>query len=282
MTTIIGVDYSGARNETKTDTWVAQARLDSSGVLRFNSVQPALRNDLYKLLASVPTPAFVAMDFPFGVPSEFAAHIALPHSALDMPGLWDAVAAMGSIEDFVNARNNFVAVHGEPKRAGDLKYHPESKSPLHRVQPDMVPMTYHGIQMLQHLHMDIPNRWLVPPLESAVTPADAVTLLELMPGAFLKSISLRNTSYKSGRRYLEHRTTILNGLSDKSGIPLPNLESVRMACRANDDCLDAVVAAVGAAAWALYPSRFRHPTADELANARLEGWIYVPKKLPSA
>ena len=111
---------------------------------------------------------------------------------------------------------------------------------------------------------------------------ETVTLLELMPGALLKSIGLPYKGYKKGRAALELRDEILGGLAEASGVELPNLDRVRMACRANDDCLDAVVAATGAAAWAKDASRFHHPgDDDELEDAALEGWIYVPRNAGS-
>ena len=274
MTTIIGIDYSGSREDR--NTWVTQGHLDADGTLVFDRAQPARRDDLYALLSTTPVPAVAALDFPFGVPAEFANFLSPGDPLIEMPDLWRVVAGFG-LDDFVAARNAFVAKQGEPKRAGDAVYFPESFSPLHNVNPNMVPMTCHGIQMLQRLHLDIPNRWLVPPLESEVSPADAVTLLELMPGAFLKSVGLPFKGYKKGRRALELRTVICDELAASAGLQLANLDALRMACRANDDCLDSVVAAVGAATWALEGNRFRHPTADELANACLEGWIYVPQ-----
>ena len=131
--------------------------------------------------------------------------------------------------------------------------------------------------MLHRWHHERPDRWHVPPLEPTGPPSQRVTLLELMPGAFLKSVGLPYKGYKKGRAALERRDQILSGLAEASEVRLPNLDRVRMACRANDDCLDAVVAAVGAAAWARDPSRFHHPNRDELADAALEGWIYVPR-----
>ena len=141
----------------------------------------------------------------------------------------------------------------------------------------MLPMTYEGIRMLHRWHHERPDRWHVPPLEPTGPSSQRVTLLELMPGAFLKSVGLPYKGYKKGRAALERRDEILGGLAEASGVGLPNLGRARMACRANDDCLDAVVAAVGAAAWARDTSRFHHPNRDELADAALEGWIYVPR-----
>lgn len=274
MTTIIGVDFSGAR--TDRNTWMTRARLAHDGSLLLKSAQRIRRNDLYDVLLTVPIPAVVALDFPFGVPSEFANFVAPGCSPTAMPALWDVIASM-TIQDFIAKRNKFVAVHGEPKRAGDLKYHPESFSPLHRVNPNMLPMTYHGISLLYRWRQECSRRWSVPPLSLASPDYNAATLLELMPGALLKSLGLPYKGYKRGRHSIQRRTQILDSLSDKSGILLPNLETVREDCFANDDCLDSVVAAVGAAMWAQDSGRFHHPTGGELPDAQLEGWIYVPK-----
>ena len=273
MTTIIGVDFSGAKSDR--NTWATVARLEHPASLHLDSAQRIPRADLYDLLVAVPTPAVAALDFPFGVPAQFASSIAAPPAPTDMPDLWRAVQPMSAV-DFIAARNTFVAAHGEPKRAGDLKYHRESYSPLHNVNPNMLPMTWHGIQLLHRWHQEHPRRWHVPPLPAPAPPEDAVTLLELMPGALLRALALPFKGYKRGRDSAHRRTQILDNLAAASGVALPNLDSVRDDCLANDDCLDSVVAAVGAAMWAQDSSRFRHPTDDELPDAKLEGWIYVP------
>ncbi len=278
MTTIIGVDFSGAEEDR--NTWITLGHLNDNGKLLLDVVHPIRRADLYDLLSTIPTPAVVALDFPFGVPGKFAAHLCGNNPPADMPDLWDAVAGMDA-DQFSDARNQFVADHGEPTRAGDARHFPESYSPLHRVNPNMLPMTYQGITLLHRWHQNHPQRWHVPPLEPTAQPEETVTLLELMPGAFLRSLDLPYNGYKRGANALQLRERILTGLSAASRVRLPNLHTVRMGCRANDDCLDAVVAATAAAAWAQDAQRFRHPTAGELAEARLEGWIYVPALPPS-
>ena len=276
MATIVGVDFSGHQEDR--NTWVAQGRLAAGGALLLDRVQPARRSDLHDLLAAIPTPAVAALDFPFGVPAEFAARLSPTRPPHAMPHLWQLVSGM-SAGDFLAARDRFVADNGERKRSGDARHFPESYSPLHRANPNMIPMTYEGIYLLHRLRGNHPQRWHVPPLEPpapAVPSAHLVTLLELMPGAFLKAVGLPYKGYKKGRRSAELRETITGTLATASGIPLPNLDTVRMGCHAHDDFLDAVVAAVGAACWARDTDRFRHPQPDELALARLEGWIYVP------
>ena len=274
MTTIVGVDFSGHRDDR--NTWVARGRLESGGALRLDSVQPARRADLHDLLITVPTPAVVALDFPFGVPAEFAAALSPGRPPRAMPDLWRIVSGMDA-GDFLAARGRFVAANGEIKRSGDARHFPESYSPLHRANPNMLPMTYEGIRLLHRWRGGHPRRWHVPPLGPPAPPARTVTLLELMPGAFLKAVGLPYKGYKKGRRASELREEITGALAAASGIRLPNPGSIRMGCHASDDFLDAVVAAVGAACWAQDEDRFHHPGPDELAAARLEGWIYVPR-----
>ena len=277
MTTIVGVDFSGHREDR--NTWVALGRLDAGGALRLDSVQPARRADLHDLLATIPTPTVAALDFPFGVPADFVAHLSPKFSPRAMPDLWKIVSGM-TAGDFLEARNRFVAENGELKRSGDARHFPESYSPLHVANPNMVPMTYEGIRLLHRWHENDPQRWHVPPLEPPTGSAQTVTLLELMPGAFLKAVGLPYKGYKKGRRSAELREQITGALATASGIPLPDLDSVHMGCHANDDFLDAVVAAVGAASWARDDDSFRHPQPDELALARLEGWIYAASARP--
>ena len=274
MTTIIGVDFSGARSDK--NTWVSRGRLDPDGSLTLESAESIRRENLYHLMADIPAPAVVALDFPFGVPAQFAAFLSPRRLPSDMPDLWAVIASI-TADEFIRERNRFVLQHGEPKRAGDQRYHPESYSPLHAVNPNMLPMTYQGIRLLRRWHEERPYRWWMPPLPLATSDDAVVTLLELMPGALLKSLGLPYKGYKRGRDSINRRREILDNLAATSGVLLHNVQPLRADCIANDDCLDSVVAAVGAAMWAQNPHRFRHPADDELPDARLEGWIYVPK-----
>ena len=136
-----------------------------------------------------------------------------------MPDLWQTVSGMAA-GDFHAARDRFVADHGELKRSGDARHFPESYSPLHRANPNMLPMTYEGIRLLHRWRRNDPRRWQVPPLEPPARPDCTVTLLELMPGAFLKAVGLPHKGYKKGRRSSELREKITDTLAIASGIPL--------------------------------------------------------------
>lgn len=275
MTNIIGIDFSGAKSDR--NTWVAYGYLKSGGALEFEGANVISRRDVANLLMAVSTPAVAAIDFPFGVPQGFSEFLSIYGDLNAMPDVWRIIDDM-SLEDFYAARDAFVRRFGEPKRAGDAAHFSESFSPLHKVNPNMLPMTYRGIRLLHRLYGESPDRWAVPPIEASHSQAESVTLLETMPGAFLKSIGAIYKGYKrpkSTRQRDERRNAILDAIQRNSSIALPNLSELRADCVASDDCLDAVVAAVAAAEWAQNLARFRHPSADELAAARLEGWIYA-------
>ena len=308
MTTIIGVDFSGAieRHNKGIKTWAAQGQLLENGTLLLESAKRIRRDPLYNLLAHTDAPAVVAMDFPFGVPAAFADRLSPDRKPTTMPEVWKSIAKI-TPDEFIAARHQFVADYkdprqagiaplpastlychpGEPQRAGDAKYLSGPFSPLHNAAPSMPQMTYHGMQLLRRLHNETPSgRWHVPPMEPTAPPESTVTLLELMPGAFLQVCGLPSKYYKGElRRHWTLRHNILDRLPARAGWPVLDLSNVQDDCIANDDCLDAVVAAVCAASWARCQDHFHHPTAEELADAQLEGWIYIPKAacaIPSA
>ena len=291
--TIVGVDFSGAKADK--NTWVTQGVL-TGGALAIDSCQAMPRAELANLLESLPGSAVAALDFPFSVPREFAAQW-LPEVAA-MPEIWEAAAGM-EFEDFLSLRDGFVAEHGEPLRRGDL-YFPECYSCLHKANPNMVPMTFRGMQMLDRLWRAgcrVPPLSDPPPVHGNRT---GPVLLESMPGAALRAFGLPFKGYKKGRLAVELRRRILDGLDACSGVKLANLERFNDHCMGNDDCLDSVVATVAACLWERDPSLFRlpqdgpgdatrrgrdpappEPEYNELSTARLEGWLYAPVFLAS-
>ena len=282
---MVGVDFSGARADNA--TWVTQALLDEDG-LRLLSSEPMRRADLADLLCSLPTETVAALDFPYSVPQQFAEYW-VP-DATDMPQLWRAAAEM-EFSDFLRLRDEFCSQHGEPMRRGDL-YFPECYSCLHKFNPNMVPMTFRGMQMLHRLWND---GCRVPPLEDSGRTGPL--LLESMPGAVINALGLPHKGYKNGRRAGVLRRQILDGLEERSGVRISNLPDFGKRYLDSHDCLDSLVAAVAAAMWTRDPAAFRRPGDDgkaapaprstrraspqalemsELDAARLEGWIYAP------
>ena len=285
-TTILGVDFSGAKADK--NTWVTRGVL-SGGVLTLEYCQPTPRAGLADLLASLPPGTVAALDFPFSVPEVFAGRWL--SGAKTMPQLWEASAAM-EFQEFMSLRDSFVAEHGEPFRRGDL-YFPECYSCLHKTNPNMVPMTFRGMQMLDGL-------WRagcrVPPLPDQGRTGPV--LLESMPGAALRAFGLPYKGYKKGQESFRLRRKILDSLETGSTVPVRNLAQFGDECIGSDDCLDSVVAAVAACLWSRDPDLFRLPQdgpgdttrrggtpdqkSNELALARLEGWLYAPEFLRTA
>lgn len=297
---VIGVDFSGAEPEVG-KTWIVEGALNGN-VLTLQSCHHIIRADLTRKLADLEKPAVVAMDFPFSVPRGFADFWCPSRVAQEglMPDVW-ATAARLKLRDFRTRRDTFVASrHWEPKRACDPL---ESFSCLHDTRPDMVPMTFWGMRMLNRLWQGTTaSPVLVPPLLQPNRPdeKEPITLLEVMPGATLRSLDLPYKGYKNGQRTDQRRQKILNELPVRARPVEVNLRvdtdrpchrglcqvirnnanrtNLYDICRYHDDALDAVVAAIAAALWAIPETRehFIRPPEPIAPTVRLEGWLYTP------
>ena len=260
---VYGVDFSGARDDK--NTWVAEASFED-GLLTLDSCRPMRRAYLTELLRDAPAPCVAAMDFPFGVPLPFAAYWL--GRATSLVDLWE-MAAGGGFERFLERRDAFVEQHGEPKRACDA-YYPESYSSLHRANPNMLPMTYRGMELMAVLH---DAGWAVAPMDSGDRDRTAV---EVMPGATLRALGLPYKGYKKGRNAFELRKRVLGGLAESTRVPIAGLSELSEVCTFSDDALDAVVAAFTGALWVAAPDAFRLPSDEERDRATMEGWMCVP------
>lgn len=271
----LGVDFSGAQDDR--NTWLARGSLKGNA-LSLESCRRVRRDELAGILSELSGPAVAALDFPFATPRAFAQF--WQPTATAMPDLWAAAAEL-ELADFIALRDEFVARHGELKRAGDP---PESYSCLHKANPNMVPMTFRGMQLLHRLWSGATvNPVLAPPLPAPSRPGTAgvTVLLEVMPGAALRRLGLPFKGYKGGAKAGELRRRILEELPRSAPPVAVELAGMRELCLANHDALDAVVAAVAAALWAIAPARFAGPPAEEPPGGNpaplLEGWLYAPK-----
>ena len=300
----MGVDFSGAGEKSDVGkTWLTIGLLDTEGSfdsergsLILLSCKPVSREELTELLKSLPGDAVAALDFPFSVPVAFSGLLGHPNS--EMPSLWQSVAEMRR-EEFIARRDEFVQVNDELLRAGDLHV-PGCYSCLHKANPNMVPMTFHGMETLHHLRK---AGCRVPPLED--DGCHRATLLEVMPGAALKAFGLPDKGYKGGQAAFENRQRILRGLHKIASVKVLNLGDFHEHSMFSDDALDSIAAAVVAALWIIdeSDSAFKIPSehrtvADAIAKyrgkrrispgidhlteeeaARKEGWIYVPRMI---
>ena len=304
-TKIIGVDFSGA--ERSNTTWVAKGTLIGN-VLELESCRRLgkRRGDAHQKLEdelkALPKESVAAMDFPFSVPEEFIEYWCgsdeLLASPEDMTELWKAAQRLKKsntelekwCKKFVDSRKNG-ELYPEPKRRGDL-YQPASFSPLHRNQPDMVPMTFRGMQMLHRLYNAEESSFRVPPLSGKNHCGP--TLLEVMPGSVLISMGLPYQNYKENSRskkgekfHKNFRSYIWDKLTARSGIIISmkneaDLDNLGEKVKNNKggDCLDAVIAAVAASIWSLDKKNFHCPPKKDpphLSDRILkEGWLYTP------
>ena len=281
-TTLIGVDFSGAQQDNA--TWIAIATIGNDGQLAWQTPFPIRRADLEQLLLTINGPTIAALDFPFGLPSDFAMKQGFIRWG---EGLMDSCDRMSTTDqaEFKEVTEQYLAAYRrsdgstihcrcrrEPSRVCD-DY--PAYSPLHGVQPSMREMTYHGMAMLGRLLRRARGRFKIPPL-----PANAVrgqvTLVELMPGQLLRARGDSGIGYKTGLNTLPRRHEILSRLEAWIDAPLP--EHIRLACRANADCLDAVVNLIGAREWHRNPDAFNHPTPTQSQFTHIEGWLYTLRR----
>lgn len=289
---IMGVDFSGARADR--NTWVAEGELTRRepdvDVFTIGDCHRIRRAALTDKLAGLSKPAVVAMDFPFSVPVGFANFwqgIDVLSDGWEMPNLWASAADM-RWDTFIDLRTTLRLddFDGEPKRYCDP---PESFSPLHTARPNMVPMTFRGMAMLHELCGRLPHGTIwVPPLPKPT--GYSITLLEVMPGATLRSFGLPYTEYKNApgltqeqrNQRREMREYILGQLPQRINPLTVNLPGdVYASCLNDDNALDSVVAAITAALWVIDRERFIMPPAQghpNYAQVLLEGCLYIPRR----
>ena len=266
-TPIYGVDFSGAK--TDKNTWIASGFFNPHNI-NLASVNPITRRDLVGLLTDIPNHSVVSLDFPFSLPIAFLQSWA--PQARTMPDVWDTTLHK-SLHDFIIARDTFVKKHGEVKREGDYHFR-ESYSCLHKSNPNMLPMTYHGMRLLAKLQE---SRFNTPPLEPPAT--QRPTLLEAMPGAALRAFGLPYKGYKNGSQAINLRKLILQELITRFNLIISDDTLTSEIITSNHDCLDAIINMVVSALWSKSPGLFLHPPdneTDEVSHAQLEGWLYAP------
>ena len=282
--TIIGVDFSAAKS--RNSTWITEAVLQDCTLTVKRCDHPSNNGTkaleaLEKRLLELSPNAVAALDFPFSIPREFAAKIA-PNAEV-MSDVWRAVAHdIGEFGLFVKWCEEFVQFYGEMIRRGDANFG-GTFSPLKSVNPNMRPMTFHGMKLLHHLWTS-DTGFHIPPLRHRAN-CNGPTLIETMPGVVLRSFGLPATKYK-GNDQQKAREEILAGLTPQlernTSLTLRLCDKEQKECVDNADCLDSLVAAISAAIWAkddsmlVLPREFV-PHDEELNNAQIEGWIYAPK-----
>jgi hypothetical protein len=207
----------------------------------------------------------IGLDFPFGLPLDFAEK--LMGRPFPSEGWWALAKTLERLSrpDYLVAVQEFRDERGESKRLTDEVA--QAFSPLHRVNPDLGPMTYHGIRMIAEDR----SRYAVKPFETAI----GRYLLEVYPGAFVRRMLAESAA--DGQDGRDRRRKIFDGLGRLRSLPVRFDERTASSCLARRDALDAVVAARLAAVAVLSGEVERAP--EDLApgqgdRVRREGWIY--------
>jgi hypothetical protein len=260
-----GADYSGDMRDPRDGTWLAVVELEDAR-LRLRRLEAVGRAGLHSVLrdadAALPGVEAIGLDFPFGLPLGFARRL-LGGSFED--GDWWTLARcferLGRLE-YLRALQDYRDAHGEEKRLTDEAA--GAFSPLHRVNPDLAPMTYHGIRMIAEER----SRFAVRPFESA----QGRLLLEVYPGGLTRRLDLRRGALQGGRP-----GAILAALAALPMLPVEVESPLAAACLGKRDALDAVLAARCAAAAVLggeadLPAARLAP--EDVTRVRREGWIY--------
>ncbi len=259
-----GGDFSGDMRDPREGTWLAVAEL-RDGVLHLASLEATGRHGLESRLrdpdARLSRAEAIGLDFPFGLPVAFAE--ALLEGAFPEEGWWALARRLERMTrpEFLTRLHEFREAHGELKRRTDGAA--GAFSPLHRVNPDLGPMTYHGIRMIAEER----SRYAIRPFESA----RGRRLLEVYPGATSRRLRPGSPPAEGGRL-----ASMAAALRELPSLPV-DLGPHRPAALARRDALDAVLAARAAAVAVVSGEADRPPAELDAGAARevqLEGWIF--------
>src|SRR5262249_21747050 len=152
--------FSGAKS-VPNDTWLVTGHLGSMG-LEIASVKNPGSLALAAELDALKELRACAFDFPFSLPVDFMRYLARKLGCEEFQE-WQEMAlnlVCMTPEEFAAMASEFEAT----KRFTDKNAGRQAKSPIHHVNPNMVPMTFHGIRLLARLN---PSRYAVIPFQSA-------------------------------------------------------------------------------------------------------------------
>ena len=279
---VAGADFSGAKT-IPNDTWLAVGHLTSVG-LEITSLSHCGAHKLALELNATRGLVAVGLDFPFSLPHEFLTYMT-EQIRRDPFEDWQEIAetlAFMSFDQFLKLAQDFKV---EPKRTADKAVTKPAISPLHRGNPSMVQMTFHGIRMLTTLNQ---KEFFVIPFQNAIPFGCAV--METYPREILYSLGMPDTGYKSkdSEKSLETRKEIVKQLSKIRNKKIAGIEKcpqitwgkfTEKQMTENDHALDAVISCYSAALWHTSKEFFKDPYASNDDNVLLEGWIYTPSLL---
>jgi hypothetical protein len=260
-----GVDFSGDMRDRKDGTWLAvlELRGDRLQTTRLEATGRAgLESRLMDVHPGLLRVEAVGLDFPFSLPLGFAE--ALLGGKVPEEGWWALARRFKSLSrpQYLQAVTEYRETHGEAKRFTDERA--SAFSPLHRVNPDLGPMTFHGIRMIAKGR----SRHALRPFESA----KGRLLFEVYPGGFVRRQGLDRERVPGGRL-----ASIVTALARLPRLPVDVDAPWRSKCLSQRDALDALLAARCAAGAVLSGEIDRDPgelAPDQAERVKTEGWIY--------
>lgn len=312
---IAGVDYSAA-NKDPNATWLTTGTLLKDGkstpTLTFRHIE---NTGSIKIAASLlkNQPISVGFDFPFSTPKIFQDHLTQNYSkSLTQQGIRPASHRQNhqpeyihsiSFERLLEIVDSFKLAsqqlgRKEPLRLTDSLVSPKAASPIHLINPGMLKMTWQGSALLKEMQ---DNGYLIAPFDTDTCPREPGSaenrkvVYETYPSAILKALALPFRKYK-GRdsQARELRAEVIAGLTKLHTVKRLNWLELKLVIKPSlaavalddDNALDSLIAAIGAAITSLYPERVsphilltspehRHLFEEAIA----EGWIYVPYPL---
>ena len=260
-----GADYGADMRDPRSGTWLALLELVEDR-LRVIRLEATGRSGMHASLRDADPAMFraeaIGLDFPFGLPIPFAEK--LLGGPFPEEGWWALAKKLDHMSrpEFLTALEEFRESEGELRRLTDETA--GGLSPLHRSEPDLGALTYHGVRMIAEER----SRYAVRPFESA----QGRLLLEVLPSAGLRSLPLQHEPPEKAPP-----ASVLEALAGLPHLPVDVASPFRSRCLSRRDALDAVMAARAAAVAVLSGETERSP--DDLANGqgdrvRREGWIY--------
>ena len=255
-----------------------------------------------------PYPTIIGLDFPFAYPLPFTNFFTSQFANAKRSDFsnWLTATRLIASTPFSQIENARTAFNAEPRTLCGNLTDPKAQSPLHRINPGMLKMTWRGLQILTELKDSLGfsiapfelNLGITPkptkenpsdPAPSAPAPSAPTPIaLEIYPAAALKAFNLSHQKYKGrtpeARALRSQLLDALQKLHTVKPTPtrLPMLQMGPEATKAallDDNAFDALVAAYATATVILNLDTVRHPTAADHDIVSREGWIYVPPRV---
>ncbi|MEX0808124.1 MAG: DUF429 domain-containing protein [Dongiaceae bacterium] len=264
---VFGVDFSGAQNAGRL-IWIAEGVINPFGQLAITSCRTALdqlgchrdRDAVHAALAhwiAQQGSVAIACDFPFSLPKQLVSQTSWHEFVRSFPAIYPNGRAFQQACRLMTNRK-------EHKRATDV----DAKTPMSPYNERLFPQTYAGIA---NVLAPLIGRVAIAPFDEP-DPAKPL-VIETCPASSLKALSIDHRHYKETKKdkaadCRQGRVRILDRLIAEGLVLIPNALRPSIIENKGGDALDAVIAALGAAASLPQIENrvgYDHP---------IEGWVY--------